>query len=357
MRKWRKVWIRPLDVFRKKLEKAMSETDLEPLSDLRRGLPILVVPDGGVRKRGLVMSQDSARNEVEFLDVDSGAIEKTGLQAVFLPSTDLLAIPNQAIRCRLETDCPDSELLSVWTRTRVRIIKWGCIPVVSLSLLDSDFDTKSEIVPERCPSRKIQRLHKLPGIYLPPAYSMLRNCSVLHVERLTLFIVHNAAPFESDVSEIPAEDEENLPPPRNVGDLGLAEFKHPDTKKVSKTRVKIEELRGLRAVVRCVDTGQPFELDYFRLKPLRKREPSLVMKVILTYEYSRLDEEYLSVLLRTGVFDVFFEDSNHVPSVRLFTPQGLEVIACASRLQSNSVREAEDLSSTDSLSEESDDSF
>ena len=48
-------------------------------------------------------------------------------------------------------------------------------------------------------------------------------------------------------------------------------------------------------------------------------------------EYYFQREEELDVLLRTGVFDVFFENNEDPPAVRLFTTQGIEMHVCISK--------------------------
>lgn len=52
------------------------------------------------------------------------------------------------------------------------------------------------------------------------------------------------------------------------------------------------------------------------------------MRVLLPSDYFKIKSEELAVLLKTGTFDVFFENADDPPRVRLFTLQGLEMHVC-----------------------------
>lgn len=120
---------------------------------------------------------------------------------------------------------------------------------------------------------RIQKLYgTLPGIVIPPPFTILRNCSVLHVDEAIAYIVQNDTPFETDPSDCTG-DQAITPSVRETehmylnGDLARAKRNNLEV------RVMVEEeVNGSTVVVRSIDSGAIYEVrDCRELEPLLKR--------------------------------------------------------------------------------------
>lgn len=322
----RQVWVRPADFPEAELREALAGSELEPPKCSKRAMPILVVSGDGVRIRALILSKRDA--EVEYLDIDSGLTGSVSQDRVFKANAELLSIPNRAQRCRLVQDSSTLESAghsnSTWVKTKVYIREWDCIPRVTLSVLDPKYADIRAKVPKPAVSRSSQKLYPgLPGLVVPPAFTLLKNCSILHYEPgesgnpACAYISRNDGNFEARKLSKVGKAIDFGP---EEGDLASVEATNLDC------RVIIRELRDEEAIVQCVDMGKRFRSDYDSLNPLLKRGPPRAMKVRLPLEYSHIMPlENLDLLFKFGVFDILFVNDKDIPLVRVFTPRGIEI--------------------------------